>query len=333
MARPDSLNHQALPFRVRAELFTQLAHLETAGLPPNQAFAMIKLGREAKPRIAAMRIQLTTSTLPVAGEQSGLFTHLEAQLVSAALAAGSPAKMYKRLADVYTKRAMQTTIVKSQLSLPAFVLLAVLFIAPFPGLIVGNYGFVGYFWAALRPLLVLAVIVYVLRWYLKKQSRQYLGPASGLLSLPIAGKLLIQRNNRDFFECLALLLEAGIPMLEALPIAVKTLTQASIRKDFARLLPSVKDGATLSQAMNKLRYLGEFDSRRRAIGFVQTGEASGTLPEMLHRHVANVTQKIEQTVAQLATWVPRLVYGLVVMWMVYSILSGPGVASRMPEGL
>lgn len=42
-----------------------------------------------------------------AGEKSRAFTKLEARLIRAASNAGSPARMYRRLADLYTTRAMR----------------------------------------------------------------------------------------------------------------------------------------------------------------------------------------------------------------------------------
>jgi general secretion pathway protein F len=320
--------HRPLSYRARAELFTQLAQMEAAGLPTDKAFAMINVDAAVRPRLQEAQELLKRAEPASAGERSGLFTTLEARLVRASLLAGSPARIYQRLADVYTQRAMQLATMKSKLALPAFVFLLALLIAPFPGFIIGTYNLLGYLWQVLKPILVVAVFVLAARWLLARQTH-----TSALLALPIIGKLIIRRNVRDFFESLALMLESGVSMLEALPLALDTIEEAPIKTDFAKIGPRVAAGATLSEAMAGLSYLGHDTNRARAIAFVHTGENSGTLPEMLMRHVAFESSAINDSVEQLATWAPRILYGMVMVWMAYGILSGPGIMSRVPADL
>ena len=320
--------HSTLSYRIRAELFTQLAQMEIAGLPTEKAFAILKVQRVAEPRLSAMRQLLKRSEPATAGERSGLFTRLEARLVRASLMAGSPARIYQRLADVYTQRAMQLATMKSRMALPAFMLLAALMISPIVGLVTGAYGLPTYAWMVVKPILFLAAAVFVARWLFAQPSA-----VPSLLKLPVVGAFIVRRNSRDFFESLALMLEAGVSMLDALPLALDTIESPRIKKEFARIAPRVAAGATLAEALNDLHYLGDDVSRERAVGFTNTGEASGTLPEMLLRHVNFETEALNNQAEMLATWLPRIVYGFVVVWMAMSILGGPGIVSRMPEGL
>ena len=91
--------------------------------------------------------------------------------------------------------------------------------------------------------------------------------ASPLLSLPVVGKLIVRQNARDFLESLALMLEAGISMLDALPLALDTIEEPSIKREFARIAPRVAAGATLSQAIADSAFLGDAASRERAVAF------------------------------------------------------------------
>jgi general secretion pathway protein F len=151
------------------------------------------------------------------------------------------------------------------------------------------------------------------------------------LRMPLIGKLIVRQNVRDFFESLALMLEAGVSMLDALPIALETIEDASIKREFKRIAPRVADGKPLSQAIADSRYLGDAVSRERVVAFIHTGEASGTLPEMLMRHTALETQAINGWYEQMSTWAPRIVYGMVVVWMAFSILSSGGFSPRVPD--
>jgi general secretion pathway protein F len=327
-------SHKPLSFRLRAELFTQLAQMEVAGLPFDRAFAVLRVATVAQPRLEAMRKLIKRHPFAMAGELSGLFTKLEARLIHASISSGSPARIYRRLADFYTDRALQAATMKSRMTMPVAVFLLALAIQPLPNLVTGAIGIFGYLFQVLRPLMVIAMIVFGVRWWLaQRRSKVVTDAPSPLLSLPIIGKLIIRQNVRDFFESLALMLEAGVSMLDALPLALDTVEEASIKREFARIAPRVIDGATLSEAIGDIRFLGNQTSRARLIAFIHTGEASGALSEMLLRHTNMETSAINDWYQQLAEWAPRILYSGVMLWMVISLLGGPGFMSRVPSDL
>ena len=319
--------HKPLPYRIRAELFSQLAKMESAGLPFDRALSVLHLVEEGQERLVSMVSLLKRYDFATAGERSGLFTRLEARLIHAAVSTGSPAHRYGRLAECYTARAMQLATMKSRMVMPAGVFLLALIIEPLPGLASGSLGLFGYLFQVLRPLLVVGAMFFAARWWLSRpvdEAKQK--AASPLCSLPLIGRLIVRQNVRDYFESLALMLEAGLPMLDALPLALDTITEPPIKREFSRVAPRVTGGALLSQAIADLVFLGSAHSRQRLISFIHTGEQSGALPEMLLRHTAMETGAINDTFELLATWAPRVVYGLVALWMIVSIFSAPGLA-------
>ena len=318
-----------LSLRVRAELYSQLGAMETAGLPPDKAFSLLRLPG-AQPRVEAARGLLARGLDPAqAGEKSGLFGKLETTLVRAALGAGSPAATYRRLGDLYTQRAIQLAAMKSRLWLPALMVLVALCVGPLPGLIAGTLSPAAYMWKVLRPLLVIGAIGYIASM-LPTWTRDGANWLDTLLPrLPLFGKMHLRRSARDFFESLALLLEAGVPMLDALPKAEATVQNRLLRAEFARVRAKVERGAPLAQALPPMPVLGD----ERALAFIQTGEASGTLPEMLFRHADIETAAINQFWAQVSVWAPRVLYALVAIWMAMNIVGGPGITSSLPEEL
>jgi general secretion pathway protein F len=271
---------------------------------------------------------LQVTDLASAGERAGLFTKLEARLICSSLMVGSPARIYQRLGEVYTQRAMQYGAIKSRLALPAFIMFASFIITPLPGLITNAYGLMAYVWLVLRPMLIIAALFYVVRWLLR-----FTNVANTLIKWPIVGNMIVQRNCLTFFESLALMLEAGVPMLDALPLAIDTIQASIIKRDFARLVSAVSKGATLSQAINYCQYLGGKQSHVRMIDFITTGEVSGTLPEMLQRHVNFESDAINTQAELLSVWIPRLIYGFAVAWMAIGILGGNGFTPQMPADL
>jgi general secretion pathway protein F len=132
---------------------------------------------------------------------------------------------------------------------------------------------------------------------------------------------------RDFFESLGLMLEAGVSMLEALRPALDTLVDGDIRRELSRITPRVAMGASLIDSLQGIGYVSD----DRLIQFVRTGEASGKLPEMLLRHTRMETESINGFLEQLAMWIPRLVYGAVLMWMAYGLLTGGGFMPSVRE--
>jgi general secretion pathway protein F len=262
--------------------------------------------------------------------RSGLFTELEATLISAATSAGSPAATYRRLADYYAQRATQARTMKSRLMLPAFVLIVSLFVQPLPALLTGTLGFGKYLLHILQPLAALIAIAYIAMSLPNRINRGVSTPTTAWIdkairALPLFGKIYIRRNIRDFFESLALMLEAGLSILDALPKALLTITDCAIRSDFARIRPKIADGATLTHALADVFWLDD----NQSIALIHTGEESGALPEMLFRYAAIETEAINNFYRETAAWLPRIVYALIAVWIGYGILSGAGVGSSL----
>jgi general secretion pathway protein F len=323
-----SSRFKPLSYRIRAELFLQLSRLEAAGLPYDRALAMVRLPAPATRRLKTMQaLAARGADAAKAGEQSGLFTGLEARLVRAALDAGSPARTYQRFAEDYSRRAMQAHAMKSRLMLPGFMLALSLMVPPVPALVTGKIGLAAYAWQVMWPVLSVAAIVVVLRW-LGSQDATSRGK-SLCQHVPFYGPVFVRANLRDFFESLALMLEAGIPLLGALPPALQTVSDGDIRRQLVRVRQRVEKGETLAAALEGVSYL----RRSPAVAFAQTGEASGTLPEMLMRHAAMETEAIAHFYEQLAVWLPRVLYLLVSIKIAVGILSSQGVAPRVPADL
>jgi len=319
-------NINPLPYRLRAELYAQLEQMENAGLPFDRAFALLRLPKRFQARAEAMRALLAKGVeFAAAGEQSGLFTQLDSRLIRAATNAGSPEKMYRRVADYYTDRARQLAVMKSRLMLPAAIGLLALLVQPIPALIGGSLTVVSYVWRVLRPLLLIAALVYCVRALLRLNNRS--AGKSVYQRLPLYGRIFVRQNLCDFFESLALLLEAGASMLEALPAALDTVMDGAIRSELQKLRPRIAKGSSLTDALPGVGYVTD----ERLIQFVRTGEAGGKLPEMLLRHTRMETESINGFLEQLALWIPRVVYGAVAAWMAYGFLSGGGFMPNLPN--
>ncbi|HEX8610811.1 MAG TPA: type II secretion system F family protein [Telluria sp.] len=324
--------HRPLPALRRAQLFQHLAAMEKAGLPPDRAYALLDLGQPGRERVAAFRKLAARRNEPAgAGLASGLFTMFEARLLRAAFAAGSPMATYQRLADFHAARAQQLATLRSRMVLPVAILTLALAVQPLPALAGGTLSGAGYLWRVLAPLLVLAgaalLAARAIAWFgsgSASPARASVGNA--LLALPVFGPMHLRRNMRDFVDSLALLLEAGLPLFDAMPVALDTVDNAIVRADLEAMLPKLKSGATLAQAVNALRLA----DTGQLHALVLTGEQSGTLPEMLRRHAASESDTINRFQLEMMAWLPRVFYALVALWMALSIL-GSSLKAVAPQ--
>jgi general secretion pathway protein F len=328
-------NHTSLNYALRADLFTHLATMEKAGLPTDKSFASLKLPAPATSRLEAARKLLARGKdIATSGQQSGLFNELEVHVVRAASSAGSPARTYKRLAETYTQKAQQGKAMRSRMTLPMVIFALSLFLQPLPGLMTGGITPATYLWSCLRPILFLFgayTLFKVFIAWLNSSAPPAIRHAieNRLTTIPLFGAMYVRRNARDFFESMALMLEAGIPMFDALPKACKTISNQQIQSEFDGILPKMKQGATLAEALVGMHYLGD----SHAIEMIKTGESSGTLPEMLWRHANMQSETVRHFQQKVADWIPRIVYGAVMLWMAYGILTSSAFMPKLPEEL
>ena len=326
-------SHRPLPLLSRAQLFQHLAGMEQAGVRAERAFALLDLGPAARSRVETFRRLFGRGVDPAsAGANSGLFTVFETRLLRAAFAAGSPFAVYQRLARHHATRASQMSALRAQLVLPAAILVLALFVQPLPQLFTGALALPGYVARTAVPLALIAIAAMLAArmttWFAGGGAAPGRAATERLmLALPLFGKLHLRRNARDFFENLAMLLEAGLGVFEALPHALDTVDNRIVRADLATLLPAVKSGATLAQAVGRLRLVDNV----QPYAFVHTGEESGTLPEMLLRHAGAESEALALARDELVTWLPRVLYALVALWMLVQLLGQR--APVLPDGV
>ncbi|MBK8336863.1 MAG: type II secretion system F family protein [Sterolibacteriaceae bacterium] len=312
-----------LSVATRAELFAHLAAMEQSGLPADKAFSLLRLPRAEQARVDATRKLIARGIDPAtAGRRGGLFGELDASCVRAALAAGSPAATYRRLADLYAERVALAGSVKSAMAVPLFTFVLALLLRPLPALVAGTLTTGGYLLQCVGPLLA-AIGIYRLGKRLPHWLAGGAPPAlrrlveQALLRLPLVGGMTLRGNLRDFTQHLAILLEAGLPMFDALPLAEATVGNGVVRAECARIKPAMLAGATLTQALAALPAIGG----DQLLACVRSGEHSGCPPEMLFRHAASETAAFSQLQRQAATWLPRAFYALLLLWIGWGVLS------------
>lgn len=316
-------------------MFKQLAALEETGLPIDKALDHARLPLGAHLRLPTMRRCLGQGLgIAEAGLKSGLFTPRDASLLHAASSAGKLAHAYRRLADHYTRRVARAGAMSARLMPSLAMLVLAIFVQPLPSLIAGTVSAGGFL---VRCLLELTVVGGALCLFTELPYHLQAGSLAGrkialdrlLARVPLFGSMHVRRNVRDCFESLALLLEAGMPMLQALPLAVDAIQSEPIRQHFAQIKPRIEAGATFAQAIRELSFVG----RAQAYAMILAGEASGALPEVLFGYAEAETKAINQFDDLVAEWSPRVVYSLAALWIGYGIVRSGAFMPSLPPDL
>jgi type II secretory pathway component PulF len=147
--------------------------------------------------------------------------------------------------------------------------------------------------------------------------------------VPLFGPMEVRRNLRTFFDSLALLLEAGVPILEAFPVALDTVRNRALRSQLAQIKPRIEAGCSFGQALAGLSLFG----RTQPYELIRTGEASGTLPRMLLRYSEAESAAIDRFDDLVTEWIPRIAYTSAALLIGYGMIHGGAFMPSLPQSL
>jgi type IV pilus assembly protein PilC len=116
------------------------------------------------------------------------------------------------------------------------------------------------------------------------------------LKMPLFGSLIRKAIMARTCRTLSVLLNAGIPLIEAMETVSRVSGNAVIEGALVGATQRMRDGGTIAET---LRETGEFPSMVTQL--VATGEESGTLPAMLSKAALYYEQQVDNAVATLST--------------------------------
>ncbi|MGY3438396.1 MULTISPECIES: type II secretion system F family protein [unclassified Marinovum] len=138
--------------------------------------------------------------------------------------------------------------------------------------------------------------------------------ATGRLS-----RKLVQRvNAAQFTGTLAMLMQSGVPLADALRAAAGTVGNLYLRSRIATMTREIEDGASLSASARRASIFSPM-----LVAMIASGEAGGTLAASLDRAAADQSRELKAAVATMVALVEPgvlLVMGGIVMMLVLAIL-------------
>lgn len=294
----------------------QLASLVQSGLPLDEVLqAAAKQSR--KPAIKTILLQVRSRVLEglslaqALAELPKVFDNLYRAMIRAGESSGFLGPVLERLAD-YTERAQETKQkLKSAMIYPIVMLfvcitvVTVMMVKVVPnlvsmfernnmelpaltrGLIASSNFLVNY---GVFVLLFLVGAFVVFKWAVNqpKGKRKWHKLA---LRLPLAGNLILQSESSRYASTLGLLVNSGVPLLEALKIASQVLSNMELQKASADVAMSVQEGGSFHRALDQAEVFPPL-----LVQMVASGEANGRLAEQLLHAARNQERELEFTV-------------------------------------
>lgn len=162
------------------------------------------------------------------------------------------------------------------------------------------------------------VLFLVSRWVATTAGR--LQVDSMLLGMPLFGKVVRNLQFAVYFRTFGILLQRGVPMVDALRIAVDTLTNVALRKDIEPLVGIVKTGKRLSAGFSS-PYFNKTSAPQLIRVAEETGQLDSTLLSLADRYEDEGRRTMGRVLAAMEPLI-IIILGAFVAFIIIAILGG-----------
>jgi type II secretory pathway component PulF len=157
------------------------------------------------------------------------------------------------------------------------------------------------------PALVLVVIIAVIWWRANRHTLQYRKVVDPIkLKMPVFGKLTTKMAVARFARNLSMMLNAGVPIIQALSIVGQASNNWKIEEAVRDVQESIRQGRSFAAPLAKAQVFPAMVPQ-----MVSVGEESGTLVDMLSSIADFYEDEVETATTQLSSTIePILIVGL-----------------------
>lgn len=122
-----------------------------------------------------------------------------------------------------------------------------------------------------------------------------------VLKLPIWGAMKRKSLTATFASTMEMLVEAGVPILEALEITRKVTPNTVVEKEIECTLGHMKAGQGLGEALKKSKIYPAI-----ALNMIEVGEETGAMGEILHMVSEYFKEEVDSMVDRITIWIEPL---------------------------
>lgn len=153
--------------------------------------------------------------------------------------------------------------------------------------------------------------------------RLYAGTAGGRirmaqfrLTLPILGQLAAMTSSSQFAHTMAAMLSAGMPILKALDIASRSVSNAHLAQQIQSVIPGVEGGRPLGECLNTCQ-----DLPPMLVQMTAMGEATGSLESTLEIQAEYYDNEVENLSARALALLEPIIICVMAVFVVMVLLS------------
>lgn len=337
-----SLQIGGVPLSEKVIFMKQLATMLSAGLPLLQALEILA-GQVKNPvfRTALQRvvhdIEGGSKLSQAFAKHSDMFSEIEINVVAAGEESGNLVEMLQELAENLEKERQFKSKVKGALIYPMIIFVAIIvvvtllmmfmipaveelfseFDAKLPLLtqiLVSVSNFVGSYWWAILIIIIGLGLGY--RYYRSTPSGKEVTDRI-YLKIPVFGKINIFIQLAEMTRLLAMLLKSGLPILRALEITSRALSNVHYSFALTQAKAQVEKGVPLAVPLSKNKDIPVLLSR-----LVATGEETGNLEKVLadvHNYYQAEVDQITANLTKIMEPVILLIVGVVVGIVAFAV--------------
>lgn len=281
-----------------SEFCRQIAAMTGSGIPLSHALGILQLGEDDR-KICAVYESLQKqmhqgSPVSDAMENSGMFPEMMINMFRAGEASGRIKETSAKLAEHYEKEHRMNSRIRAALLYPeivsvtAIMAVLVIFLVVMPTIeplmegmevpvitrfLMAFSNFIGTRWY----FAILIAVMPAIGWKaLSKNKRFRYWWDKEKLHIPMIGRQLRIIHTARFARSQSSLYSSGLPMIDSLKIAGRTLNNSYLERQFSKVVYKVQNGEMLSSAIKTVDGL---DKKLAPIIFV--GEETGKLDTML----------------------------------------------------
>lgn len=249
------------------------------------------------------------------------FVPLDVQLVRVGEESGNLPLMLRELSGWYALCNRLNRQIRSGLTLPVMIFhFAAIFV---PGmdyltseLTGGNMTLNDMYWDIIHFLSFMYVPAGIILFIINCTPKT--GPLRWLMDLitlqiPFIGYAFKQLALSRFCQNFHLCYSAGVPMLRTCQVAIDSTGNAIVANWFKPAIEVIREGKQVSDGLPVHHLSAEF------IASWQNGEEAGKLDFATAKLAQHATEKAENMFQQIAAWLPRIVYGLVSLFIIKMI--------------
>ncbi|MBB3930033.1 type II secretory pathway component PulF [Kaistia hirudinis] len=139
------------------------------------------------------------------------------------------------------------------------------------------------------------------------------------LAVPLAGRLIVASDWSRYCRTMSALLAGGVQLSTAMPLALVSISNLTLRREFAAAHERVVSGSLLATALDPSRH-----RPNEALALIRMGERTGRLHQALAHAGTLLEQGVQQTLERTTTLIGpvlTLVFGMIAGTIVYAMLS------------